>query len=331
LETHGASGLQRRGDRVQAESDALKTEQTQLLQQRGKISQEIKTLGEDRRLDEARLELNSVLAQLGRAQQQWQVLAVTSQMLESIRATYEAQRQPETLREASTFLEKLTQGQYRRIWTKMVGEELLVDNAQGETLRVELLSRGTREAVYLSLRLALVGAYARRGANLPMVLDDVLVNFDTDRARAAATVLRDFAASGYQLLMFTCHDHIRDLFHDLGADVRILPHHKDVVQSQAVPIAYRPTASTVAQLAEPPQPEILDVEQDWHQEPPAPSHPTRPAFDPDLQFELAAVESDQQRQLRLRDHLIYVSDDRRTHLDLSNDAVWSFRPQPQTA
>ncbi len=60
----------------------------------------------------------------------------------------------------------------------------------------------------MSLRLALASSYARRGAPLPLVLDDVLVNFDADRAKAAAAVLRDFAAAGHQLLVFTCHEHI---------------------------------------------------------------------------------------------------------------------------
>ena len=84
----------------------------------------------------------------------------------------------------------------------------MVDDQQGQSLRVELLSRGTREQLFLALRLALVGSYARRGVRLPLVLDDVLVNFDAPRAKAAALVLRDFARAGHQLLIFTCHEHI---------------------------------------------------------------------------------------------------------------------------
>ena len=143
-------------------------------------------LGEDSRLDLANLELNCVEAQISQLQKDWQVLAASTQMLEMIRESYESKRQPETLKEASTYLERLTEGKYTRIWTRLVGEELLVDNADDETIPVDKLSRGTREAVYLSLRLALVGAYARRGAVIPMVLDDVLVNFDGHRAHCAA-------------------------------------------------------------------------------------------------------------------------------------------------
>ena len=159
-------------------------------------------------------------------------------MLEIIRESYESKRQPETLKDASNYLDRLTEGKYNRIWTKLIGEELLVDNSDDETIPVDKLSRGTREAVYLSLRLALVGAYARRGATIPMILDDVLVNFDGQRAHAAAEVLYDFARNGHQILMFTCHEHMRDMFHSLGADVRVLPRHLDVVEHGAKPEVY---------------------------------------------------------------------------------------------
>ena len=101
------------------------------------------------------------------------------------------------------------------MWTPLGEHALRVDDAEGHSLPVEVLSRGTREQLFLSLRLALASSYARRGAPLPLVLDDVLVNFDAERAKAAAAVLRDFAAAGHQLLIFTCHEHIMKLFKSL--------------------------------------------------------------------------------------------------------------------
>ena len=93
-----------------------------------------------------------------------------------------------------------------------------------------------------------------------MVLDDVLVNFDAERAPArAAKVLRDFAASGYQVLMFTCHDHFRDLFFDLDADVRVLPHHKEVVRAHAVPTPFEGTKRTLEFVADEDS-EVVEIE-----------------------------------------------------------------------
>jgi len=150
-------------------------------------------------------------------------LAVTGLMLENVRQVYERDHQPEALREASVYLQRLTAGRYARVWTPLGQHTLRVNDADGKSLPVEVLSRGTREQLFLSLRLALVGAYARRGVRLPLVLDDVLVNFDAGRSKAAAMVLRDFAKLGHQILIFTCHEHIARLFKSLKAEVRNLP------------------------------------------------------------------------------------------------------------
>ncbi len=58
---------------------------------------------------------------------------------------------------------------------------------------------------------------------LPLVLDDVFVNFDKPRTLAAARVLRDFASLGHQVIMFTCHEHIMKIFYEIGVEVRLLP------------------------------------------------------------------------------------------------------------
>ena len=169
------------------------------------------------------LDLAVLEKRLEDAVHRWQVLATTCRILDVIREAYQQHRQPETLQEASVYLDRLTQGHYRRVWTPLGDRSLRVDDAQGRALPVESLSRGTREQLFLSLRLALASSYARRGSPLPLVLDDVLVNFDAERAKAAAAVLRDFAAEGHQLLVFTCHEHILKLFKSLKVPVSQLP------------------------------------------------------------------------------------------------------------
>ena len=123
---------------------------------------------------------------------------------------------------------------------------------------LEVLSRGTREAVFIALRLSLAAAYSRRGATLPLVLDDVLVNFDTIRATSAAKVLRDFAALGHQVVMFTCHEHIMRMFDSIGVQVRVLPAQGE----PGVAEIYRPDGlpkKSKAKMPEP-APEVVVVE-----------------------------------------------------------------------
>ena len=225
-------------------SERLETAQTRLresFEKRGRLNEQIKALVDDRRLPAKHLELATVQTRLDEAIRRWQVLAVTDHTMNVIRETYEKERQPETLLEASGYLKSLTQGRYTRVWTPLGEDVLLVDGQEEESLPVEVLSRGTREQLFLSLRLALAGCYARRGAQLPLVLDDVLVNFDGKRAKAAAAVLRDFAAAGHQLLVFTCHEHILKLFKSLRVPVNCLP---DNAESDVVITAQQETIST---------------------------------------------------------------------------------------
>ena len=336
LDSYGAAGLEKRWEEIQSEIERIKAQQSKLHQQRGEFLQEVKMLGEDSRLDVAHLELNAINAEISQLQKNWQVLSTSTQLLEMIRESYESKRQPETLKEASGYLERLTEGSYTRLWTRLIGEELLVDNSNEETIPVDKLSRGTREAVYLSLRMALVGAYARRGAVIPMVLDDVLVNFDGQRAHAAADLLCDFARNGYQILMFTCHDHMRDLFHSLGADVRILPQHKDVVESGAVPIVYNGgeyvAPRVVYQEPEyiPPEPvaPILEparntIPVEYVQYASTNVHLDPDEYDADLEYELSAVATDQRMEQRLRHELVYISPTQNAPVDISgNEDIW---------
>jgi len=117
----------------------------------------------------------------------------------------------------------MTGGRYTRVWTPLDENSLRVDDEAGNVLGLETLSRGTREAVFVCLRLALVRGYSRRGMTLPVVLDDVLVNCDGQRAQQAVEVLCEFAQLGHQVLFFTCHQHIVAMFEEAGIQIRTLP------------------------------------------------------------------------------------------------------------
>jgi len=135
----------------------------------------------------------------------------------------ERENQPAVLSAASRFLQQLTDGRYSRIWTPLERKAIRLDDESGRSWDLADLSGGTREQVFLSLRLALIEGYAKQGIEMPVVLDDVLVNFDHRRTEAAVAMLQKLAESGRQILMFTCHDHIAEMFRSHGATPQTLP------------------------------------------------------------------------------------------------------------
>ena len=69
----------------------------------------------------------------------------------------------------------------------------------------------------------MVKAFSKKGIDLPMVLDDVTVNFDQERSDAAVETLLDFTRDGQQLLVFTSHLHYAQLFEKRGIKPIYLP------------------------------------------------------------------------------------------------------------
>ena len=71
-----------------------------------------------------------------------------------------------------------------------------------------LVSRGTRDQLYLALRLALCAMTSPGEEPCPIVLDDALVTFDDERLGLALDYLRELSQQR-QILLFTCQSRER--------------------------------------------------------------------------------------------------------------------------
>lgn len=167
----------------------------------------------------------AVDTQIADHDQRINLLKCTRQLLERTRAEVARHHQPAALIEASHWLARLTEGRYVQITTAADEARLDVHDAAGVIWNPERLSRGTREQVFLALRLALVRDLHEQGITLPVVMDDALVNFDDRRARAASRTLVEFMKDrngDHQMLVLTCHAHVATLFREAKATVRTL-------------------------------------------------------------------------------------------------------------
>jgi uncharacterized protein YhaN len=251
-------GLEHDWEALSTQSEELDRGLKEALQRRGAMVEQQRTAAADQSLAIKQIELDVVEQQIKKAIDAWRERAAVSLFLEKIRVEYEQNRQPETLREASEYMSQLTSGKYTRIWTPLAHDILFVDNAEGQSLPVQVLSRGTREQLFVSLRLALVSAYGRRGIHLPMILDDVFVNYDAGRTRTACSVLREFAKQGHQLLVFTCHEHVWRMFQDIKVDCRRIPNrHGEIEEEVHDNPQPDPVPEPIVAAIEPPAPKPL--------------------------------------------------------------------------
>ncbi|TYP73740.1 AAA domain-containing protein [Paenibacillus methanolicus] len=178
-------------------------------EQIGRLRQELDTLirqDDRRRLAEEKEQTAAVVEELS---QQFLVRAAALAMIRRTKRMMEEKRQPGVLRDASRYMTRLSQGRYTRIVIPDGAQTVHLHTPDDRVVDSVHVSRGTAEQVYLAMRLALADE-ASASAGLPMLLDDLFVNFDRARLEAAVEIVKEIAGRR-QLLLLTCHPHIRDL------------------------------------------------------------------------------------------------------------------------
>jgi uncharacterized protein YhaN len=170
----------------------------------GALDAEIRRLEAAEELGARRQELVALEGRAATLAREWAVRALALRLLEETRSRYERERQPDVIRAAESHFERITGGRYARIVAPPGESSVRVETEGGESRVTDELSRGTSEQLYLALRFGLIEEFARHGEPLPVVMDDILVNFDADRAARAASAIRDLA-NRHQVLYFTCH------------------------------------------------------------------------------------------------------------------------------
>lgn len=131
-----------------------------------------------------------------------EIVRISEELSEDIRDELDA--------EISRQISGITGGKYDRIRVDEKGQ--LEVFAEGRKVSPEQLSRGTCEQFYLALRLA-VGEIVTQEEPLPILLDEVFSMYDEKRLEQA---LRMLAASGHQILLFTCQKREEELLKKLG-------------------------------------------------------------------------------------------------------------------
>ncbi|MBW1803224.1 MAG: DNA repair protein Rad50, partial [Deltaproteobacteria bacterium] len=151
----------------------------------------------------------------------------------SARARYESEKQPKVIQEAGRFLKTFTSGRYPFIAAPFGEKRVEVVMKDRRRKEIAALSRGTAEQLYLSLRFGFIETFANKSEALPVIMDEILVNFDPIRAREAAEAMMELSRR-HQILFFTCHPWIVDIFKEVAADVPVLKISEGRVESLKV-------------------------------------------------------------------------------------------------
>jgi len=131
------------------------------------------------------------------------------------------ERQPAVITEAQSFFSNITGGRYERIYSPLDSSDIYVEDGNGKRKSISELIRGTAEQLYLALRFGFIKELGKHSESLPIVFDDILVNFDPVRSRNAISSINELSLSN-QVLYFTCHPATVGMFGDMVPDVRVV-------------------------------------------------------------------------------------------------------------
>ncbi len=143
---------------------------------------------------------------------------------------YRREHQTPVLTRARRIFERLTRGTWPQLevdYDEGGRAELVGVRREGfgtgptQRVRIEAMSSGTRDQLFLALRLATLEDSLERTEPMPLVADDILVHFDDARSQAGLEVLADLGQRT-QILLFTHHARVRDQARKLGERARVL-------------------------------------------------------------------------------------------------------------
>ena len=187
---------------VSIEKKELQT--ADLHKEKGAKTKEKERIASESELAEELTALETHRQKLRDAYKQWLSGHLALKVLSGVRSNYEREKQPTVIKNAGHYLGTITGGRYSGIRASLEGREMNVYDHRQASKSLDQLSRGTKEQLLVSLRLGFIEEYEKQSEPLPVVADEILVNFDPARARQMAKILQEFAAQR-QMLIFTCH------------------------------------------------------------------------------------------------------------------------------
>ena len=198
---------------VSREAEDIQAERDQLDKRIWNIERDLHQMDGSAKAAEAAEISQSILAAIRANVDRYVRLRMASLILRREIERYRAENQGQLLSRASQLFSHLTLGSFPELRTDFNDKDepiILGVRSTGERVGVAGMSDGTRDQLYLALRLASLEKYLETNEPMPFIVDDILIRFDDRRAVAALNVLAELS-SKTQVIFFTHHSRLVEL------------------------------------------------------------------------------------------------------------------------
>ena len=203
--------------------DELEPRRTELAETKGRKEKELELMDGS---DHAALlsdQAHAILARIRSDAERYVQAKLAGKILRDQIERYRRENQGPLVKRASEHFCALTLGSFDGIMTDFNEKDepvLAGIRSGGERVYVEGMSSGTRDQLYLALRLASLEKYMESAEPMPFIVDDVLVDFDDARSQAALNALAELAEKT-QVILFTHHSQVVEQSKQLQGAVQV--------------------------------------------------------------------------------------------------------------
>ncbi|HUW35006.1 MAG TPA: AAA family ATPase [Planctomycetota bacterium] len=200
-------------DALDRQIDELGRQLRQVNQSIGAEREKLRAMDGSAKAAEALEAAQACVAGIRRNAERYAHLKIAAAVLERAIERYRQANQAPILTRASQIFSKLTCGAFAGLRTDYdEGDRPVIEGvrASGQAVPVHGMSDGTRDQLYLALRLASLERHVQSAEPMPFIVDDVLINFDDARSEATLEVLAELSRST-QIIFFTHHARLVEL------------------------------------------------------------------------------------------------------------------------
>ena len=198
--------------------EELQPQQRELAEEKGRLQKELELMDGSDAVALLAEESQSLLADIRSHAEHYVRVKFAARILRDQIEEYRKQNQGPLIKRASEHFAALTGNSFASLQTDFNSkdEPVLVGIRPGDArVHVEGMSAGTRDQLYLALRLASLEKYIHSAGPMPFIVDDILVDFDDQRSKAALQRLSELSQKT-QVILFTHHMRLVEQAKGLG-------------------------------------------------------------------------------------------------------------------
>jgi uncharacterized protein YhaN len=200
-------------DRLTSERDGVQQEEKSLIGEIAVAKRDLESIDGESKAATIAEEVEGLTSEIQSDVEYYTRLKLASLVLAKAIERYRKANQSPVLEAASGYFKTMTRDYFEGLRADFddKGDPIIkAVRPDGQLLTVHQMSDGSREQLFLALRLGGLLRYVRANGPMPFIVDDILVHFDDDRSVAALNALSELSAYT-QVVFFTHHKHLVSL------------------------------------------------------------------------------------------------------------------------